>query len=250
MPLRHPIFSRWFFQPSSLAQPALPSTITRTNVLMNQPSASLATFRRPFSLPANKSRFLVSRMKIRANNIRSLPHTGQSPMLRRTFHSSRSKSSPQPEQSGSFSQRLKALSREYGWSALGVYLLLSAMDFPICFAAVRLLGEEQIGQYEHIVLESFKNVVGTMLPSVQEAQFQEEGNDLKTSEETSNSGVELEARTKTDGASLWTQVVLAYAIHKSLIFVRVPLTAGITPKVVKALRQWGWDIVKGKPKGM
>ena len=44
--------------------------------------------------------------------------------------------------------------------------------------------------------------------------------------------------------------MLAYAIHKSLIFIRVPLTAAITPKVVKTLRQWGWDIVKGKPKGM
>jgi hypothetical protein len=47
---------------------------------------------------------------------------------------------------------------------------------------------------------------------------------------------------------LWTQLALAYAIHKSFIFVRVPLTAAITPKVVKQLRKWGWDVVKGKPK--
>lgn len=47
---------------------------------------------------------------------------------------------------------------------------------------------------------------------------------------------------------LWTQLALAYAIHKSFIFVRVPLTAAITPKVVKTLRKWGWDIGKRKPK--
>lgn len=43
---------------------------------------------------------------------------------------------------------------------------------------------------------------------------------------------------------IWTQLALAYAIHKSFIFVRVPLTAAITPKVVKTLRSWGWNIGK------
>ena len=48
---------------------------------------------------------------------------------------------------------------------------------------------------------------------------------------------------------IWTQLALAYAIHKSFIFIRVPLTAAVTPKVVKTLRGWGWDIGKRKPKG-
>lgn len=48
--------------------------------------------------------------------------------------------------------------------------------------------------------------------------------------------------------AIWTQLALAYAIHKSFIFVRVPLTAAITPKVVKTLRSWGWNIGKRKPK--
>lgn len=51
------------------------------------------------------------------------------------------------------------------------------------------------------------------------------------------------------GIGLWTELALAYAIHKSFIFIRVPLTAAVTPKVVKVLRGWGWDIgKKGKPK--
>jgi hypothetical protein len=48
-------------------------------------------------------------------------------------------------------------------------------------------------------------------------------------------------------SGLATQLALAYAIHKSFIFIRVPLTAAITPKVVKVLRRWGWQIGKQKP---
>lgn len=47
---------------------------------------------------------------------------------------------------------------------------------------------------------------------------------------------------------IWTQLALAYAIHKSFIFIRVPLTAAVTPKVVRVLRGWGWDIGKRKSK--
>lgn len=43
-------------------------------------------------------------------------------------------------------------------------------------------------------------------------------------------------------ASIGTQLALAYAIHKSFIFIRVPLTAAVLPKVVKTLRAWGWKV--------
>ena len=46
------------------------------------------------------------------------------------------------------------------------------------------------------------------------------------------------------GIGLWTELALAYAIHKSLIFIRVPITAAVTPKVVKMLRGWGFEIGK------
>lgn len=45
-------------------------------------------------------------------------------------------------------------------------------------------------------------------------------------------------------SGIWTQLALAYAIHKSFIFVRVPLTVAMTPKIVKTLRGWGWNIGK------
>lgn len=49
---------------------------------------------------------------------------------------------------------------------------------------------------------------------------------------------------------IWTQLALAYAIHKSFIFMRIPIAAAVTPKVVKILRGWGWDIGKRRPKGV
>lgn len=63
-----------------------------------------------------------------------------------------------PEPSLSLSQRLRKLSREYGWSALGVYLLLTALDFPFCFLAVRWIGTETIGHWESVIVEQFWKV--------------------------------------------------------------------------------------------
>jgi hypothetical protein len=63
---------------------------------------------------------------------------------------------------------MRKLSREYGWSALGVYLLLSALDFPFCFLAVRTLGTDRIGRWEHIILGYIKSVIP---PSVLEIKW-------------------------------------------------------------------------------
>lgn len=71
-----------------------------------------------------------------------------------------------PEPSLSLTQRLRKLSREYGWSALGVYLLLAAVDFPFCFLAVRWLGTDRIGHWEHMIVERFWKVVEMALPNI------------------------------------------------------------------------------------
>lgn len=89
-----------------------------------------------------------------------------------------------PSPSLSLSQRLQKLSREYGWSAFGVYLLLTALDFPFCFAAVRYLGTDRIGRYEHVALEWIKSMIPETVverwksyreSSVQAKQGNEEG---------------------------------------------------------------------------
>jgi hypothetical protein len=71
-----------------------------------------------------------------------------------------------PAQPPTLSQRLKALSKEYGWTALGVYLGLSALDFPFCFLAVRWLGADRIGQWEHAAVESVRSLVHSVFPDL------------------------------------------------------------------------------------
>lgn len=59
----------------------------------------------------------------------------------------------------SLSARLRKLSREYGWAALGVYLGLSVLDFPFCFLLVRMVGTDRIAEVEHWVMAGIKKVV-------------------------------------------------------------------------------------------
>lgn len=68
---------------------------------------------------------------------------------RRPFSSSanRNASQGQPGQETlSLSGRLKRMSKEYGWTAVGVYLALSVLDFPFCFLLVKVVGTEKIGR--------------------------------------------------------------------------------------------------------
>ncbi|KAK3898530.1 hypothetical protein C8A05DRAFT_47179 [Staphylotrichum tortipilum] len=178
---------------------------------------------------------------------------------RRPFHSSRPHRSDAASKSGdaapaeslSLSQRLKKLSREYGWTAVGIYLALSVLDFPFCFLLVRTVGTEKIAHLEDIVVSYAKKVIPEGAQTWWR-EYRQAAKDVKrerTGEEVEAQilvhGVEeADQRTKQEGASLATQLALAYAIHKSFIFIRVPLTAAITPKVVKVLRGWGWQIGK------
>lgn len=105
------------------------------------------------------------------------------------------------EEPHSLSQRLKKLSREYGWSALGVYLLLSALDFPLCFAAVRLLGVDRIGHWEHVIVESVKSAFKSVWP------FESEKKEVAGAEEIPGASVdhgvaEAEKKNTEEGASM------------------------------------------------
>ncbi|KAK4038268.1 N-terminal acetyltransferase 2 [Parachaetomium inaequale] len=178
---------------------------------------------------------------------------------RRPFHSTRPRRADTPPKSGdaapeeslSLSGRLKKLSREYGWAAAGIYLSLSVLDFPFCFLLVRTVGTEKIAHLEDVVVRNVQKVIpeGVQTWWHEYRQAAKEAKRERTGEmgelDIIGHGVaEAEQRNKQEGASLATQLALAYAIHKSFIFVRVPLTAAVTPKVVKVLRSWGWQIGK------
>lgn len=53
------------------------------------------------------------------------------------------------EEGLSFGARMKKLTKEYGWVTMGVYLGLSAADFPFCFLLVRVAGPDRIGESSH-----------------------------------------------------------------------------------------------------
>ncbi|RJE22031.1 peptide alpha-N-acetyltransferase Nat2 [Aspergillus sclerotialis] len=241
MPIGRKLIARWlpkaqglFQHPSFLSSSGPRGVIYHhyPNLTGGTPSRTLTTSKRGF--PVTRSLWHQGQPPSRVRS--KLPNLLRGRAFRRLNSSSTKSGEP-----ASFSQRMRKLSREYGWSALGVYLLLSALDFPFCFAAVRLLGVDRIGHIERVIVDSIKSV----LPGTGKPQSDLGGDD----EENQSQLAEAEQRNKGEEASLWTQLALAYAIHKSFIFFRVPLTAAVTPKVVKVLRRWGWDIGKRKPKG-
>ncbi|THX44040.1 hypothetical protein D6D10_00621 [Aureobasidium pullulans] len=159
--------------------------------------------------------------------------------------------SPTPQLS--FFQRFKQLGKEYGWVVTGVYFGLSALDLPFCFLAVRGLGTDRVARWEHAIVGTIKDAVKAVMPEVgnkadEVVEQVETAVGSPAAREGNVWGVpEAEARNNEEASkALWTQFVLAYAIHKSFIFIRVPLAVAITPKVVKTLRSWGWQIGKKK----
>lgn len=134
---------------------------------------------------------------------------------------------------------LKALMKEYGYAGLGVYLALTAIDLPICYVMVHSMGQEQIEYYENKVKQTFGYGV-----SDEELERRQEINKI-------HDGVENEGVPEQKNDSLfatirnsfsWTEFAIAYGIHKSFIFIRLPIAAAITPGIVKILRNWGFRI--------
>ncbi|PUU83257.1 hypothetical protein B9Z19DRAFT_965419 [Tuber borchii] len=196
-------------------------------------------------------RLLPSRLQLPNLRVRPILPTTASLLrnlrqpLRQSFSTAK-KTPPQPlAKPTTLSARLKHLSREYGYSAVGVYFLLSALDFPFCFLAVQYLGAEKIGELETRVggfvkpyWVSLRSAIGYPPAPVPVGDGEAGAGEGRERQEVVH-GAEGEAE---KAASIWTELALAYAIHKSFIFIRVPLTAAVTPKVVKVMRGWGWNI--------
>lgn len=110
-----------------------------------------------------------------------------------------------------------------------------------------------LGEWEHFIVSNAKRLVPESVKtfwhdwrsSMRAAEEEVTGSDkISDGVEMAGWGVEEAEQANKRDASLGTQLALAYAIHKSFMFIRVPLTAAITPKIVRTLRSWGWDIGK------
>jgi hypothetical protein len=119
-------------------------------------------------------------------------------------------------------QRLKILFKKYRWPALGVYFGLSVVDFGIAFIGVRAFGTERIGRYEKIILQKVEDTFGWKRKGTP-PEYMVEGKET---------------------ASIWTEIALAYTIHKTLFaLIRVPVTVAITPALVKWYQRSGYGAV-------
>ena len=66
--------------------------------------------------------------------------------------SSRRNSSPDAAdpRAQTLSARLKRLIKEYGWHALGVYIILSAVDFTVAFGLINFIGAAHVARFTAI----------------------------------------------------------------------------------------------------
>ncbi|KAF1970818.1 hypothetical protein BU23DRAFT_590943 [Bimuria novae-zelandiae CBS 107.79] len=210
----------------------LASSVLRVT-LLRLPSlrASLPPFRRPF-----QGRFAQIQTKKSAPSRVFRRNYSKKPRGSTQANPTPKLGSPEPH---SFTARLKKLSREYGWTVIGVYLALTVADLPFCFLAVKYIGAERIAYAEHVVVSGAKDLIGQAFPNL----F-----DKENENEAEEKVVQAEKAEKAGEPTFWTKLGLVFIVHKSFIFIRVPLTAAVTPKVVKTLRNWGYNIGKRTPK--
>jgi len=118
------------------------------NMSYARPSNMLSSQWRATS--ARTSHGLLRRLEGPSAFSKASQQTGAFRSSRQTFHWSRARRSQsgakgEEAEPQSLSARLRKLSREYGWAAVGVYLGLSVLDFPFCFLLVRTVGTDRIG---------------------------------------------------------------------------------------------------------
>lgn len=207
MSLRHQSLSRWIASPTQFLQSAsvqkFSPSVSQSLLMRHRPmglsgspslpSISLSrsfSLGRPFQLQGRSLGRMHGRSRIEFTRSRQQ----RQQQTRRGFSSSHQA----PE---SLSQKLRKLSREYGWSALGVYLLLSAIDFPFCFAAVRLLGADRIGHYEDVILQAVADGIHAVWPSKQDKESEFEEAAEAKAEKTEEQIKQAAAKKKADQAS-------------------------------------------------
>ncbi|KAI5957461.1 NAT2 [Candida theae] len=157
------------------------------------------------------------------------------------FNSSTTHNVPPPK--GKKPQGIKALMKEYGYPALAVYLGLSMIDLPICYVLVHSMGQEKIQYYENKVKQTFGyGVSDAELKHQQEVQKIEARMDEDDNAIEQNGNGDQSVIQFVLSQFSWTEFAIAYGLHKSLIFIRLPITAAITPGIVKLLRGWGFRI--------
>lgn len=147
---------------------------------------------------------------------------------------------PKPPSPG-IGGKLKDLMTKYGRHALGVYLVLSAVDLGLSFILVHLAGADKIEWVKDYVVAQWRNVRYGSDAAKEMKRIEDEEQRVRDAEEAKAGGDKGGSRKKKQNAMLWAEFALAYGIHKTLLLpVRVGATAAVTPKLVHWLTARGW----------
>ncbi|KAL1924980.1 uncharacterized protein VTP21DRAFT_4634 [Calcarisporiella thermophila] len=131
------------------------------------------------------------------------------------------KSSPPP------AKGLKKLIQTYGPIALAMYVLLSVGDLSLIFLLLHFGGSGAVKGVEDFCRENLGKWV---------SRYFEQKDALSTDE--------------AEGPSLWTMFLVAYAVHKILMPLRLLIVAAVTPKIGPKLEEWGlWKSYRQIKKG-
>ncbi|BGP17019.1 hypothetical protein JCM10213_000346 [Rhodosporidiobolus nylandii] len=246
--------------PALLARNALQRPLGRTSALSEILSARSA----PSLFPALRRSFATAPSTASPSSSSSHSHS-----------SGKAPPPPPPEDDGEapLSQRIKALFRKHGWTALVIYLLLSALDFGAIFLLICAVGADRVREAEDWVLrelgwsrkgvdgeeqgriraavEKWKNRHGKAVErtvGVSQEKMVEGGEAHESVEASVVAPTDVARKAEEKGYSAYaTTAVLAYAIHKTaLLPFRVGVTVAITPKVVRMLQGWGWKVGMAK----
>lgn len=124
---------------------------------------------------------------------------------------------------------IKKLMKKYGYSALIVYIGVTFVSLPLCFWTVHSFGETRIKIY----LNRLKRIFGYGEPDetniIDKVNLKKLERDQLILEGTSSWWKQFK------NSSLLTEFLLAYGLHKSLIFIRIPVTAAVTPYMARLL---------------
>lgn len=144
---------------------------------------------------------------------------------------------PPPPPKASKSSTIKELTKKYGWTAVGVYFALSALDLPVAYLIVHSLGKDKTQQIEKAVKDFFGMSTKPEDLATVETETDEKGKTVIVEEETPEDS--------TNWSIFLTEFTLAYAIHKSVFLLfRIPACAAITPWAARTLQRWGFNVGK------
>lgn len=131
------------------------------------PNRSIANVASESRVPLQQRSFATS--VFRPSNHARLPRTWRNTAFRNGgSRRHNSTGHEQPSQPRTMSDRMKEMSRKYGWIVVGIYLGLSVLDFPFCFLAVKWFGTERIAEIEHAIIDGFWGIVEKGFPALKE----------------------------------------------------------------------------------